>query len=87
MRCPFCGNGMEAGYVQSGNLMVWVKKKHYVSLLPKEGEVLLDRNYLSGAIIPAHICKQCKKVIAEYQGKDSEFLKENQYGKRITQGV
>jgi len=74
MRCPFCGGFMEKGMIQSGgSLLVWVRKKHYLSLLPKEGEVLLDRNYLSGAIIPARICKQCKKVIAEYQEKDSEF--------------
>ena len=64
---------MEKGLIQSGNLMVWVRKKHYVSLLPKEGEVILDRNYLTGATVRAHICKQCKKVIADYQEESSEF--------------
>lgn len=74
MRCPFCGNPMEKGFIQSGNLMVWVKKKHHISLLPREGEVVLDRNYWSGATIPAHICKQCKKVIAEYEEEcNNEF--------------
>ena len=54
--------------------MVWVKKKHHISLLPREGEVVLDRNYWSGATIPAHICKQCKKVIAEYEEEcNNEF--------------
>ena len=67
MRCPFCGDLMEKGFIQSGNLMVWVKKKHHISLLPREGEVILDRNYWSGSTIPANICKQCKKVIAEYE--------------------
>ena len=74
MRCPFCGDPMEKGFIQSGNLMVWVKKKHRISLLPREGEVILDRNYWSGSTIPAHICKHCKKVIAEYEEeRTSEF--------------
>ena len=51
--------------------MVWVKKKHYLSLLPKEGEIILDRNYLSGSAIPAWICKNCKKVIGEYTENDN----------------
>lgn len=67
MQCPFCNGAMEQGFLQSGNMLVWVKKKHYLSLLPKDGEVLLDRNYLSGATIPAWICKSCKKLVAEYE--------------------
>ena len=66
MRCPFCGNDMEKGLLQSGNMIVWVKKKHYLSLLPRDGEVVLDRNYLTGASVPSWICKECKKVISEY---------------------
>ena len=73
MRCPFCDSSMERGFVQGGNLLVWVKKKHYISLLPKEGEIILDRNYLTCATIPAHICKKCRKVIAEYEEESSEF--------------
>lgn len=74
MRCPFCGSFMENGFLQGGSLMVWVKKKHHISLLPREGEVMLDRNYWTSTSIPAHICKQCKKVIAEYEEEsNSEF--------------
>lgn len=54
--------------------MVWVKKKHHISLLPREGEVMLDRNYWTSTAIPAHICKHCKKVIADYEEEsNSEF--------------
>lgn len=73
MRCPFCGDSMEKGLIQGGNLLVWVKKKHYFSLLPKEGEVILDRDYLTGSAIPAWICKKCKKLIAEYTEDNTEF--------------
>ncbi len=74
MLCPFCGEEMEKGLLQGGNILVWVKKKHYISLLPKEGEVLLDRTYLTNSSVPAFICKQCRKVIVEYEDNfDFEF--------------
>lgn len=66
MLCPFCGGEMGKGYLQSGSIMVWVKKKHYLSLRPKDGEVQLDRGYLSSPALPSWICRQCRKVITEY---------------------
>ncbi len=69
MLCPFCDQPMEKGLLQSGNIMVWVKKKHVLSLLLKEGEVELDRNYWTGSAVPAWICKKCEKVIADYSDK------------------
>ncbi len=66
MDCPFCKHPMEKGLLQSGNIMVWVRKKHLLSLNPRDGEVELDRNYLTGASVPAWICKKCKKIIADY---------------------
>jgi len=47
--------------------MVWVKKKHYISLLPKDGEVLLGRDHFAGVAIPSWICKTCRRVITEYE--------------------
>ncbi len=70
MLCPFCNGEMEKGLLQGGNILVWVRKKHYLSLLPKEGEVMLDKNYLTGCAVPAWVCKQCRKVIAEYEEKN-----------------
>ena len=70
MRCPFCDSPMEQGLIQAGNLMVWVRKKYFFSLRPKNGEVLLDENYVTGASIPAWICKSCRKVIGEYTEAD-----------------
>lgn len=66
MDCPFCKNPMEKGLLQAGSLLVWVKKKHYVSLNPKPDEVQLDRNYWGGASVPAWLCRNCEKVIADY---------------------
>lgn len=71
MLCLFCGSEMEKGYLQSGSIMVWVKKKHVLSLLPKDGEVQLDRRYLSSCAVPSWICRNCRKVISEYEEKNN----------------
>ena len=65
MNCPICGMMMEKGLVQVGARAVWVKKKHLVSLLPREGEVELGRSLMGYCAIPAHICKACKKVLLD----------------------
>ncbi len=74
MLCPYCQEEMENGFLQAGNILVWVKKKHYFSLLPREDEVLLDKNYLTGVFLPSWLCRRCKKVITEYEEeKDFDF--------------
>lgn len=66
MICPCCNVEMEKGYLQAGQIMLWAKKKHKVSLLPKEGEVLIAKDYFFGVALDAYICKGCKKVVADY---------------------
>ena len=72
MKCPICGNEMEKGYLQAGQRMSWVKKKHKVSLLPKEGEISLGNNVLGGLVFEAYICKDCKKVLLDYSESNYE---------------
>lgn len=69
MQCPFCGTNMEKGLLQSGQIILWAKKKHYISLNAKEGEVELARSFLGGCYLPAYICKACKKVVLDYDGQ------------------
>lgn len=72
MNCPICGKMMEQGYVQAGGMVSWVKNKHKISLLPREGEVMLDRNVMGYCAIPARICKDCKKVLLDYTETEVE---------------
>lgn len=44
MRCPIYKNEMETGYLQGRQRIAWVKRKHKVSLLPQNGEIL-DENH------------------------------------------
>ena len=66
MKCPTCSAPMEYGFVQVGTRAVWVKKKHLISLLPKQDEVELCRNLMGYAAVPAYICKSCKQVLMDY---------------------
>ncbi len=66
MICPYCNTRMEKGYLQAGQIMLWAKKKHKVSLLPREGDVLIAKDYLCGVAPEAYICKPCKMVVVSY---------------------
>ncbi|HCX05118.1 MAG TPA: hypothetical protein DHM42_11630 [Clostridiales bacterium] len=70
MDCPKCNNEMEQGYLQGMRRVAWVKNKHKVSLLPKQGEVLLENNNVKDFLLKAWICKNCKKIIIDYSNKE-----------------
>ena len=66
MKCPICNQEMERGFVQSGTRIIWTKRIHKISLLPKDGDVLLLHSVLKPSAIPASICKKCEKIIMDY---------------------
>lgn len=68
-KCPFCGAELEKGYVQALHRMAWVKSPHKLSLLPKEGEILLGNHMFKDVILDACICKNCQKIIVDYSKK------------------
>jgi hypothetical protein len=72
MNCPQCGTEMENGYFQSMLRAAWVKKPHKFSLMPKQGEVLLENNFVNDCVFSASICKSCKIIHIDYSDKDIE---------------
>ena len=70
MKCPICANEMEDGFLQGRERIGFVKKKHLVSILPKEGEVLLENNFAKAFLLKAYICKSCKKIVVDYSDKE-----------------
>ena len=70
MKCPICEKEMEQGFLQGNQRVAWVKKRHNFSLLPKQGEILLENNNFRAFIFSAWICKSCKKVIIDYSNKE-----------------
>ena len=68
MKCPFCGNEMENGLIQSnGSSLIWTNKKHYISVIAdsSKGEIQLDHAFNSTST-GANMCRVCKKIIAAY---------------------
>ena len=73
MKCPVCNAEMEKGYVQYYRTMAWVKKKHQLSLEPREGELCMKNwNPLSYGCLDAYICRSCEKIIMDYSDVDIE---------------
>lgn len=70
MKCPICSDEMEQGYLQTGTRVAWTKKIHKVSLMPKDGEILLENNLMKQTVFTAYICKGCKKIVVDYADKE-----------------
>ena len=61
MKCPYCDNEMELGYIQSRDGLGWNAKKRIVSAL---SGTFADQNLGETAV--AFRCKECKKMIIDY---------------------
>lgn len=58
MRCSNCNNEMEHGLLHGMRTLAWVKRQNKVSLILKQGKVLLENNTFSDFLLQAHICKR-----------------------------
>lgn len=65
MKCPYCNQEMENGFVQSARDIFWGEKKHKLFFTPNEKEVKLAIGGLNGCIINAYYCRDCKKIIID----------------------
>jgi len=73
MKCPYCGNEMELGLVQSPHEIAWLKgdTKHAFAIAAayKDAIVLSPlniKNMITGCAVRAFLCRSCKKVIIDY---------------------
>ena len=69
MRCPFCDQEMEEGYILSDACTIAWKKDRYESAVVKNGDgIQLSRKYFGGAasIPKAYCCKACEKIMIDY---------------------
>lgn len=65
MKCPFCHEEMEFGYVQSSNKIMWGKDKKSALFLPDEekNEFYISKGILAGSFANAEYCSRCGKII------------------------
>lgn len=70
MKCPCCRGELEPGFLQGRQRVAWVKGRHRFSLLPGEGELLLENNAVRDFLLRAHICRSCQKIVVDYSDKE-----------------
>ena len=73
MKCPVCGKEMESGYVQGERMAAWVKRRHKLSLLPKEGEILLANHLFGAYLFPGYICRNCRQITFAYDPDETGY--------------
>lgn len=70
MKCPYCGNEMEQGFIQSPQEISWKKgdKRPFLGRAQfHEGSVILSElSFMKGSAVTAFLCRDCKKVIIDY---------------------
>ena len=71
MKCPFCGEEMTPGVIQSRDGVYWSREAGAVaalSWLNKDAITLADSgsSAFGGASAPAFNCTRCKKIILDY---------------------
>lgn len=77
MNCPFCGNEMAEGEVQTGfgrnalinvgEVVTWVPRKECKKIIPK-GTVSLKVNAVG------YYCEQCAKAVAIFEERGDDFF-------------
>lgn len=69
MKCPYCGNEMVSGKVQSARQIFFTAKAHKSWLVPDaathEEIVLSSHNWTTPSCFAYH-CAKCKKVVIDY---------------------
>ena len=70
MKCPYCGNEMELGYIQCRDGIAWGKKKKPIAALSALGAELVfnnDTGIFSGSSVETYNCPDCQKLIIDYK--------------------
>ena len=64
--CPYCGQALEKGFVQSGQRICWLKEKQSGAHLPSgaAGEFYLRGSGLwQGSACPGYYCPRCGLIL------------------------
>ncbi len=76
MKCPYCNNEMSSGLLNgrgAGGLFWMPEGEKLPNIIVSEktitnkNGIVFDYSALSGINYPAHVCKNCKKVIFEFE--------------------
>ncbi len=63
MKCPYCNQEMENGFVQSARDIFWGGKKHKLFFKPSNDNEFIIADGWNGCVISAYCCRDCEKII------------------------
>lgn len=63
MKCPYCEQDMEPGYVQSYKPVFWVREKRQLPLRAKKDDILIYDSSWDEENGRAYLCRACGKMI------------------------
>ncbi|MGE4213939.1 MAG: PF20097 family protein [Anaerotignaceae bacterium] len=65
MKCPYCNEEMELGYLQSARTISWSPKKHKFIFIPneKKGELYMPTEGWD-SYVESYLCRKCNIVIS-----------------------
>jgi len=69
MKCPYCENEMEQGFIQSGREAFWTRKKRkWLGMAnPDDGDIVIaPLDYFFYSFAESYLCRRCRKVIYDY---------------------
>ena len=74
IKCPYCNEEMEPGYIQCRDSIFWNTKKRLIAALPPIGGTSInlaseESGVFSGFATRAYNCTKCKKIIVDYGEK------------------
>ena len=65
MKCPYCGEEMKKGFIQSQRGIIWSQYKKGLFFNPSKskGDVAVTYFGLTGTSTDAYLCNSCKKIV------------------------
>ncbi len=67
MKCPYCEETMEKGYIQASRTseLIWSKNRSRVFLTPDDIDIQLTQQLSFLPWLEGYICKACSKIILD----------------------
>lgn len=70
MKCPYCQNEMQPGYIQCRDGVTWTPKKQLIDALSSIGKGAIalnnDKSSIFNNTSHAYCCRDCEMVIIPY---------------------
>ena len=78
MKCPYCGEEMEQGVIQSPHEIGWKNKKSYFGTAKfHKGSIVLSKlSMFEGSATTAYCCRKCEKIIIDYKDGSCDMNQE-----------